>query len=73
MASFRECTALVNGVEGRTISEILGSRDDLKFCSSMTLFAAVSGETEFSSAIAKYYGGTRDRRTLDLLQSQRPA
>ena len=69
----RECTALVNGVEGRTISEILGSPDDLKFCSSMTLFAAVSDETEFSSAIAKYYGGTRDRRTLDLLQSQRPA
>ena len=69
----RECTALVNAVEGRTISEILGSPDDLKFCSSMTLFAAVSGETEFSSAIAKYCGGTRDRRTLDLLQSQRPA
>ena len=69
----RECTALVNAVEGRTISEILGSPDDLKFCSSMTLFAAVSDETEFSSAIAKYYGGTRDRRTLDLLQSQRPA
>jgi len=69
----RECTALVNAVEGRTITEILGSPDDLKFCSSMTLFAAVSGETEFSSAIAKYYGGTRDRRTLDLLQSQRPA
>ena len=69
----RECTALVNAVEGRSISEILGSPDDLKFCSSMTLFAAVSGETEFSSAIAKYYAGTRDRRTLDLLQSQRPA
>ena len=68
-----ECTAVVNAVEGRTITEILGSPDDLKFCSSMTLFAAVSGETEFSSAIAKYYGGTRDRRTLDLLQSQRPA
>ena len=68
----RECTALVNAVEGRTISEILGSPDDLKFCSSMTLFAAVSDETEFARAIAKYYGGTRDRRTLDLLQSQRP-
>ena len=68
----RECTALVNAVEGRTITEILGSPDDLKFCSSMTLFAAVSDETEFARAIAKYYGGTRDRRTLDLLQSQRP-
>ena len=69
----RECTALVNAVEGRTITELLGSPDDLKFRSSMTLFAAVSGEAEFSSAIAKYYGGTQDRRTLDLLQSQRPA
>ena len=67
-----ECTAVVNAVEGRTITEILGSPDDLKFCSSMTLFAAVSDETEFARAIAKYYGGTRDRRTLDLLQSQRP-
>jgi uncharacterized protein (DUF1810 family) len=69
----RECTALVNAVEGRRITEILGSPDDLKFCSSMTLFGAVSGETEFASAIAKFYGGKQDRRTLDLLQSQRPA
>ena len=28
---------------------------------------------EFASAIAKFYGGKQDRRTLDLLQSQRPA
>jgi uncharacterized protein (DUF1810 family) len=28
----RDCTALVNAVEGRTIREILGSPDDLKFC-----------------------------------------
>ena len=68
-----ECTALVNAVEGRTITEILGSPDDLKFCSSMTLFGAVSDETEFASAIAKFYGGKQDRRTLDLLQSLRPA
>ena len=69
----RECTALVNAAEGRTITEILGSPDDLKFCSSMTLFAAVSGEAEFARAIAKYYGGVRDHRTLELLRSQRPA
>ena len=35
-----ECTRLVNLVEGRSISEILGYPDDLKFRSSMTLFAA---------------------------------
>ena len=63
----RECTALVNAVEDRTIHDILGSPDDLKFQSSMTLFAAVSSEPEFAAAIAKYYGGTPDRKTLELL------
>jgi len=63
----RECTALVNAVEGRTIREILGSPDDLKFRSSMTLFAAVSPEPEFAAAIAKFHGGRQDRLTLDLL------
>ena len=63
----RECTALVNAVEGRTIRDILGSPDDLKFHSSMTLFAAVSPEPEFAKAIAKFYGGTPDRKTLELL------
>ena len=62
-----ECTALVNAVEGRTIREILGSPDDLKFHSSMTLFAAVSSEPEFAAAIGKFYAGTPDRNTLDLL------
>ena len=63
----RECTALVNAVEGRTIHDILGSPDDLKFHSSMTLFAAVSREPEFAASITKFYGGTPDRRTLALL------
>ena len=66
----RECTALVTAVEGRTAREILGSPDDLKFQSSMTLFGAVSSDPEFSAAIAKFYGGKPDQRTLDLL-SQR--
>jgi uncharacterized protein (DUF1810 family) len=63
----RECTALVNAIEGRTIREILGNPDDLKFCSSMTLFGAVSSDPEFAEAIVKFYGGTPDRRTLELL------
>jgi uncharacterized protein (DUF1810 family) len=62
-----ECTALVNAVEGRTIREILGSPDDLKFCSSMTLFGAVSSDPEFAEALRKFHGGTPDRRTLALL------
>jgi uncharacterized protein (DUF1810 family) len=63
----RECTALVNAVEGKTIREILGSPDDLKFCSSMTLFAAVSPDPEFAAAIAKFCGGIPDPKTLQLL------
>lgn len=66
----RECTALINATAS-AIREILGSPDDLKFCSSMTLFGAVSGEAEFLQAIAKYYGGAQDQRTLDLLASTR--
>jgi uncharacterized protein (DUF1810 family) len=60
----RECTALVNAVEGRTIPEILGSPDDLKFNSSMTLFGAVSSDPEFAEAVTKFYGGTPDQRDV---------
>jgi uncharacterized protein (DUF1810 family) len=63
-----ECTRLVLGVEGRTIRTILGSPDDLKFRSSMTLFSAVSDDPIFDQAIAKYYAGAKDQATLDLLR-----
>jgi uncharacterized protein (DUF1810 family) len=63
----RECTALVNAVDGRAIREILGTPDDLKFRSSMTLFGAVSMDPEFATAISKFYGGRPDQATLDLL------
>jgi uncharacterized protein (DUF1810 family) len=66
----RECAALVNAVQGRTINEILGSPDDLKFRSSMTLFGAVSSEALFAQAIAKFYGGVVDQQTMDLLEGR---
>ena len=62
-----ECTQLVNAVQGKTIRQILGSPDDLKYRSSMTLFAAVSSEPEFRAAIDKYYSGEVDPKTLELL------
>jgi uncharacterized protein (DUF1810 family) len=67
----KECTALITAVEGRTVREMLGSPDDLKFQSAMTLFSAVSSDPEFSAAIAKFYNGKPDQRTLDLLLPQR--
>jgi len=66
-ARLKECTALVKTIEGRTARKILGSPDDLKFQSSMTLFNAVSSDPGFSAAIAKFYGGRPDQGTLDLL------
>jgi uncharacterized protein (DUF1810 family) len=62
-----ECTGLVMSVTGKTIHDILGSPDDLKFRSSMTLFAAVSDNPLFTDAIAKYFAGAKDQATLDHL------
>ena len=62
-----ECTGLVLGVSGKSIRAILGSPDDLKFRSSMTLFDAVSDHAIFSEAIAKYYAGDKDPATLAIL------
>jgi uncharacterized protein (DUF1810 family) len=63
-----ECTGLVLGVKDKTIRAILGSPDDLKFRSSMTLFSAVSDDPVFDAAIAKYYAGAKDQATLDILR-----
>jgi uncharacterized protein (DUF1810 family) len=64
----RECTALVNDVEGRSATEIFGSPDDLKFRSSMTLFDAVADDpTPFERALERYYDGEPDPKTLELL------
>ena len=66
----RECTALVNAVEGRTAEEILGTVDAIKFRSSMTLFARASGDDGgvFGDALRKYYGGEEDALTLGMLE-----
>lgn len=62
----KECGALVNAVEGCAIAEILGTPDDLKFHSSMTLFArAAPDEPVFKAALQKYFGGEEDQATVE--------
>lgn len=69
-ARLRECTALMLGHAGKTALQILGSPDDLKFASSMTLFDAIApAEPGFARALEAFFGGARDSRTLALLQS----
>jgi uncharacterized protein (DUF1810 family) len=62
-----DCTRLVLAVEGHTIRDVLGSPDDMKFRSCMTLFAAVSDNAIFDEAVAKYYPAGRDPATVDIL------
>jgi uncharacterized protein (DUF1810 family) len=65
----RECTQLLLDLPGKNISEILGYPDDLKFRSSMTLFAvAAPEETIFDEALKKFFAGERDATTLKLLR-----
>jgi uncharacterized protein (DUF1810 family) len=64
----QECTRLVLDVEGRSALEILGSPDDMKFCSCMTLFArAAPEEPVFRDALQKYFDGKEDPLTLGRL------
>jgi uncharacterized protein (DUF1810 family) len=64
----RECTRLVTQVEGRSIQEILGGIDAMKFRSSMTLFAHAAADNQiFLDALRKYYSGEVDQLTLQRL------
>jgi len=68
-ARLRECVALVLGAKESTAHRIFGSPDDLKFRSSMTLFAAVApSEPLFRQALDKYYGGEPDPLTAARLR-----
>ena len=64
----RECTQLVLNVEGRSIEEIFGYPDNLKFRSCMTLFmTATTDNTLFKNALLKYFDGQPNQMTLDIL------
>ena len=48
---------------------IFGTPDDMKLRSCMTLFASVAtGDLIFEQVLNKFYKGTKDSRTLDLLK-----
>ncbi|MBA4784836.1 MAG: DUF1810 domain-containing protein [Rhizobiales bacterium] len=64
-----ECTQLMLQHEGTSANAILGSPDDMKFRSCMTLFAAVSEKgSPFERALAVFYGGNRDEKTVARLR-----
>jgi len=65
-----ECAELVNLIEDRTIEQIFGHPDDLKFRSCMTLFANVSDNQIFVDALRKYFNGESDPSTLQRLETR---
>jgi uncharacterized protein (DUF1810 family) len=66
-ARLRECTQLVNQLHADSAHEIFGPPDDLKFRSSMTLFAAVFGDPVFHEALEKFFHGEPDPLTIQRL------
>lgn len=64
----KECAGLVTRIDGRSITAIFGTPDDLKFRSCMTLFQCAAPEEKiFGAALQRYFGGVPDARTLELL------
>jgi uncharacterized protein (DUF1810 family) len=70
----KECTQLVNAVEGRSAEDIFGEIDAMKFRSSMTLFAkarpanAAPENQIFMDALEKYFAGELDPLTIARLR-----
>jgi uncharacterized protein (DUF1810 family) len=64
----RECTKLVLDVQGRSSEQIFGHVDNLKFRSSMTLFAQAAADNQiFMDALNKYAAAEMDPATLERL------
>jgi len=62
------CTEAVLGISDRSLQAIFGSPDDMKFRSSMTLFALTAGNPDsvFQRALDRYCGGRMDERTVGI-------
>jgi uncharacterized protein (DUF1810 family) len=66
---YRACVGALNRLEGLTAHDVMGSPDDLKLRSSLTLFAlAGPNESAIRAALKTYFDGKPDPRTLELLR-----
>ncbi len=70
-ARLMECTETVLAVRGRSVADIFGYPDDMKFHSSMTLFdRAAPGHSPFSRALEHCFNGKRDAASIEILKQQ---
>jgi len=72
----RHDVQLMTRHKGKSALEILGSPDDLKFRSCLTLFGqAASNDADrllFADALSQFYSSKPDARTLELLGTMTP-
>lgn len=68
------CTRTVIEAKDRSVHDIFGAPDDLKFHSSMTLFAVATDreESAFRLALSRWWQGEMDGKTLRLLGVAEP-
>lgn len=67
-ARLRECVNAMRDAPSDDAAQVLGSVDALKFRSCLTLFQVVApAEALWTTALARYFGGQPDARTLALL------
>ena len=65
----RRCTETVLTSRAASVRELFGSPDDLKFCSSMTLFSLAADDPLFGRALGRWCKG-QDEATRRLLESE---
>ncbi len=64
------CKVLLN-IESNDANYVMGYPDDLKLCSSMTLFIEADPEEKvFQKVLDKFFNGRKDNRTLEILKNQ---
>ncbi len=67
--NIREISNVLLELTSNDATAVMGYPDDLKLCSSMTLFAeADPGEEVFQKVLDKFFDGKKDERTLDILK-----
>jgi len=67
-----QCAQAVLEVDGRSVTAIFGTPDDLKLRSCATLFASISPPgSVFHRLLDKYYNANQDEKTLELLRDDR--
>ena len=69
--NLKEICKVLLDTKSNDASYVMGYPDDLKLCSSMTLFIEADPEEKlFQQVLDKFFNGRKDSRTLDILKNQ---